>query len=574
MAPCIVLQTSLQTYLFNVPEGTSRFLFSHGLKPAQICDVFITRAVWENISRISAMLLRKRPESPITRIHGAVDIKNFLSRIRPFPDADCGGYINYPSMVEGCSLESHNSYEDAGFKVQYLPLLPDQKILENTTRKNATDLAYYIEMKPASRKIDLIKLIRMGVPKEAFEKLKSGESIVLPNGREVKPEDAIADEVPDKLKRLLIVDAADEGYARSLYKNNFIRSLSERNASEGVNLVVHLTPEKVLKSPAYERWARELGPQCTHIVANCSGPVVPHIDTLYNDARLLHELQPALFDELRPRGSRGIVSQGADLGVIEDLWQRAAPLQRWTMRKVSKEQIFFNLKGGFDNTGGDKWRNDAKEEILAAKKAAAALGASATSDSSFPRITFLGTSSGRATRYRNVSGYLLESSPSSAFLIDVGESTYGQLRVILDDDACEEVLVNLHAIFITHTHEDHVNGLITMIEKRREAFENKGLAYIPLVVAGNRDAIRTLQSYSAWFEDLESYVKVIKLVTSLRAASYKASDSRPSSRKRSRIDDVKKPRSPSTTMEIVPKIPSEIFDKEKWGLEGVKAVPV
>ncbi|GMR55931.1 hypothetical protein PMAYCL1PPCAC_26126, partial [Pristionchus mayeri] len=572
MAPSIAIQTSLQTYLFNVPEGTSRFLFSHGLKPGQICDVFITRAVWTNISGISSLLLRKLPESPTTRIHGAVDIRNFLSSIRPFPDADCGGYINYPSTVEGCSLETHNSYEDAIFKVQYIPLLPDQKTLENTTRKNATDLAYYIEMKSAPSKIDLVKLMRMGVPREAWEKIKSGESIVLPNGREVRTEDAMADEVPDKLKRLLIVDAADEGYARSLYKNNFIRSLSGRDSSEGVNFVVHLTPEKVLKSKEYERWARELGPQCTHIVANGSGPVVPHIETMYRHARMLHELQPALFDELRPRGWRGIVSQDAYLGVNEDIWLRAAPLQRWNMRKVptvskTREEIFACM--GFDSNRDQTWRKDARGAILAAKEAAAALGASTPSDSSFPRVTFLGTSSARPASFRNVSGYLLETSPSSAFLIDAGESTYGQLRVILDDDVCEEVLVNLHAIFITHAHEDHVTGLLAVIEKRREAFEKKGLAYIPLVVVCNRNAIRTLQSYSGCFEDLERYVKIVQVVNLVTTRAHQASDGRPSPRKKSRIDDwIPAP----PTVQVTNKIRS--YDREKWGLDRVMAVQV
>ncbi|GMR55932.1 hypothetical protein PMAYCL1PPCAC_26127, partial [Pristionchus mayeri] len=135
--------------------------------------------------------------------------------------------------------------------------------------------------------------------------------------------------------------------------------------------------------------------------------------------RLLHELQPALFDELRPRGWRGIVSQSADLGVKKDLWLRAAPLQQWNMRNFKddvyrEEPLALDLR---EDTFGDRlghtWRISASKEIAAAKEAAAALGASTTSESSFPRVTFLGTSSGQATRYRNVSGYLLETSSSS-----------------------------------------------------------------------------------------------------------------------------------------------------------------
>ncbi|GMR50826.1 hypothetical protein PMAYCL1PPCAC_21021, partial [Pristionchus mayeri] len=590
MAPCVAIRTPLKTYLFNAPEGTTRFLPALRLKPNNIFDVFITRAVWENISGISSILLAKMEGSQLpTRLHGASNIKSFLECIRPFQDSDFGSVkypslkqrdpddpIQYPSTVEECTLATHNSYEDAGLKIHYIPLLPDQNTPNNTTRRSTTDVAYFIEMKKSPRKIDPVKLMEMGVPKgPLIGKLKSGESITLPNGTEVKPEDVFTDDSDDasEKKRLLIVDAADEGYARSLSESTIIRSFSGPDASERIDFVVHLTPEKVLKTPEYERWARELGSQCKHIVTNGSGPVVPHIDSMYKNARLLHELQPALFDELRPRGWRGIISQEADLGVEEDLWLRAAPLQRWHMRKLKREEpIVLDLKE-VETTGervGQEWRNAASEEMLAAKEAASALGASATSDSSFPRVTFLGTSSATPSKYRNVSGYLLETSSSSAFLVDVGESSYGQLRVLLDDDVCEELMVNLHAVFITHAHQDHMNGLYTVIEKRRDAFMKKGLAYIPLVLVCNKNVIKPLRSYTHCFEDLERYVKVVDLATSLQVASHNAHWS-PSSPKRTRIDNwVPAP----TTMEIVPKIPSGFYDKEKWGLEGVKAVQV
>ncbi len=69
-------------------------------------------------------------------------------------------------------------------------------------------------------------------------------------------------------------------------------------------------------------------------------------------------------------------------------------------------------------------------------------------------LTFLGTSSGVPTRRRNVSGLAVQSGPDAQWLlVDCGEGTQHQLlrtRLSLRD---------LQAVFVTHTHGDHILGL-------------------------------------------------------------------------------------------------------------------
>ncbi|KAJ1371073.1 hypothetical protein KIN20_032944, partial [Parelaphostrongylus tenuis] len=43
---CVALRTPLKTYLFNCPEGTSRFLPQLRMKSVNVNDIFITRATW------------------------------------------------------------------------------------------------------------------------------------------------------------------------------------------------------------------------------------------------------------------------------------------------------------------------------------------------------------------------------------------------------------------------------------------------------------------------------------------------------------------------------------------------
>lgn len=92
----------------------------------------------------------------------------------------------------------------------------------------------------------------------------------------------------------------------------------------------------------------------------------------------------------------------------------------------------------------------------------------------YPIVNFLGTSSATPSRYRNVSGYLVQFNDHANVLIDCGEGTYGQIRVLFGPEECEKVLLNLGAIFVTHSHQDHMNGLFLVIGKRIEAFRKLG----------------------------------------------------------------------------------------------------
>jgi ribonuclease Z len=93
----------------------------------------------------------------------------------------------------------------------------------------------------------------------------------------------------------------------------------------------------------------------------------------------------------------------------------------------------------------------------------------------YPRVTFLGTASAMPTKYRNVSGHLLELNAKTSVLIDCGEGTYGQMKNLHGPDKIDDLLIGLSAIFITHAHLDHIGGMKTIIERRVEAFKRKGL---------------------------------------------------------------------------------------------------
>lgn len=77
------------------------------------------------------------------------------------------------------------------------------------------------------------------------------------------------------------------------------------------------------------------------------------------------------------------------------------------------------------------------------------------------KITFLGTSSGAPSRYRNVSALAVQfDQSSSAWLFDCGEATQHQVM------RSQLRLSQIDRIFVTHMHGDHVFGLPGLLASR------------------------------------------------------------------------------------------------------------
>ncbi|PIO52941.1 hypothetical protein TELCIR_25744 [Teladorsagia circumcincta] len=56
-----------------------------------------------------------------------------------------------------------------------------------------------------------------------------------------------------------------------------------------------------------------------------------------------------------------------------------------------------------------------------------------------------------------------------------------------------------------------MNGLYTIIERRKEAIEGAGGQYSPLVLVCNRNVLKPLKTYSMCFTDLESLVEIVDI---------------------------------------------------------------
>lgn len=88
-------------------------------------------------------------------------------------------------------------------------------------------------------------------------------------------------------------------------------------------------------------------------------------------------------------------------------------------------------------------------------------------------ITTLGTGSALPSKYRNVSANLVHIPLLGYFIFDAGENTIGQLKRLYDADELDNILCNLHMIWISHLHADHHLGTVSLLVARRKAIAKR-----------------------------------------------------------------------------------------------------
>lgn len=54
----------------------------------------------------------------------------------------------------------------------------------------------------------------------------------------------------------------------------------------------------------------------------------------------------------------------------------------------------------------------------------------------------------------------------------------GQLRTLFGDIICEDLLLKLNAVFLTHGHQDHYHGIFTIVQCRKKLFMKRGELYV------------------------------------------------------------------------------------------------
>uniref|UniRef100_A0A915Q6Z6 ribonuclease Z n=1 Tax=Setaria digitata TaxID=48799 RepID=A0A915Q6Z6_9BILA len=391
LRPCVVIHTNYKDYMFNCPEGTSRFLAANRLKAINLTDIFFTREyskqhsgfytdsldTWEHFAGVSGLLKTPVASSSskierVIRLHGSHNKMKYFELQNDHTDAD------FPSTV--------------------------------TTR---LDIAFLVELKAPQRSLDIKKIKQLKIPGGPHMKqLKDGIDIRLPDGRFIKAEDVLSDLKAKPMHSCLIVECSDIRKLPSLRNNTLLRDYN--NGSKILRYIVHFTENSILNTEEYKAWMTSFDESAEHIVVNGTGPCLPHIESLYRINVILNNICPKFFPLLYPKGFNGTIQQDDDCEKIGNCFY-ARPFQRFFLRKpVNLEPTPPNVSLILTDLLLQLREDPITSEAI-----------NLFTRNTWPRICFLGTSSAVPTSFRNVSAYFLQFNENSCIFVDCGEGSYG-----------------------------------------------------------------------------------------------------------------------------------------------------
>jgi len=319
--------------------------------------------------------------------------------------------------------------------------------------------------------------------------------------------------------------------------------------------IIHMTPESIANNKQYQKWIESFGPNCLNLMVNESGEALPCTEGIYRQQRMLNEVCPDLFPKIFLHDFTGTVTQ--EVEVPSTNLTEAKPLAKYPMRTTKAAT-------GNDAIGVSLEESELTERIQEESSLSSILNdfkkkvkTLDTSGGEYPIVSFLGTGSAVPSKYRNVSGHLLQLNPTTSVLIDCGEGTYGQLKVLHGPDRIEDTLMGLSAIFVTHAHLDHIGGIMTIIERRRESFESKDVKYKPLVLACNYNVRKMLTMYRSNFHNLDQYLSYVEIGLYV-----------------TKSEDFSNYSKEDLVSNITENLPKDLYSPESWNLKKVQAAQV
>uniref|UniRef100_A0A670JXC9 Zinc phosphodiesterase ELAC protein 2 n=1 Tax=Podarcis muralis TaxID=64176 RepID=A0A670JXC9_PODMU len=475
-------------YLFNCGEGVQRLMQEHKLKVARLDNIFITRMNWANVGGLSGMILTLKetgvpkcvlsgPPQLVKRMwtNSIITLNSILSvlllAVRPHSDPE---------------------YQDETMTVYQVPLVGEYS-------------AIILTLHPKKGNFLVMKAKELGLPvgtaaiAPIIAAVKDGENITF-EGREILAEEICTPTDPGAV--FIIVECPHEGFIDAVFENDTLRRYQEGKQETPVALVVHITPERILKDSRYKKWLERFGASTQHLILNENCRSVHQLRS-YKIQTQLNLIHPEIFPLLTCYNSKEEeatfdvpVTRGECLLKYQlrpkPEWQREAVLAcnpaefvaealelphfQDCVTEVCRIHVLFYL---FLGTTG-----------------------------SYPEVVFLGTGSAVPMKIRNVSSTLINLSPTQSLLLDCGEGTFGQLCRHYGDEI-DRILCNIAAVFVSHIHADHHTGLLNILLQRHRAFMTLGQPSSPLLLVAPTLIMTWLHQYHDHCQEILRHINLI-----------------------------------------------------------------
>ncbi|XP_029914406.1 zinc phosphodiesterase ELAC protein 2 isoform X1 [Myripristis murdjan] len=542
-APSVYLFSEFNRCLFNCGEGTQRLMQEHKLKAARLDNIFLTRVSWENVGGLSGMILTLKDIGvPECVLSGPPQLESYLNAIkvfsgplediklsvRPYTEtytddtmtvyqvpifAQLRGDGRRPSPGSGRSsptshrneLWSPEDKEDAHTNnSNERAASPGGKT--KSTRDPSLVVAFVCKLHPKKGNFLVVQAKELGLPVGTaaigplIAALKDGKTITY-EGKEIRPEDVCTPTYPGPV--FIVIECPSEEFAEAVCTNQELSRYQRGGTEDPAALVVHMTPESVLKTDQYKQWMERFPSTTEHLILNEQASTVHNIRSHKIQAQL-NMIHPEIFPELKAYKSK---EAQAALHVPNI---RAECLLKFQLRPVMEWQ-----RDAIPACDTEEFVKEASEvpnflrEVDECKRFrstdAAVLSGRAEKH---PEVVFLGTGSALPMKIRNVSGTLVNISASQSVLLDCGEGTFGQLCRHYGDDV-DEALAKISTVFISHLHADHHTGLLKLLYQRERALTTLGKAFSPISLVAPIQIMTWLNQYHDHCEEILSHVNII-----------------------------------------------------------------
>ncbi|XP_044037229.1 zinc phosphodiesterase ELAC protein 2 isoform X2 [Siniperca chuatsi] len=523
-------------YLFNCGEGTQRLMQEHKLKAARLDNIFLTRLSWENVGGLSGMILTLKDTGvPECVLSGPPQLENYLNAIKSFS-----------GPLEDIKLSVRpytETYKDDTMTVYQVPIFaqlrgdsgklfpksgrisPSQSPASPRTddvhinsrgdspgerRKAARDtslvVAFICKLHPKKGNFLVAQAKEFGLPVGTaaigplIAALKDGKSITY-EGKEILPEQVCTPTDPGPV--FIIVECPSEEFVEAVCTNQQLRRYQTGGTEDCPALVVHMTPESVLKTDQYKKWMERFPPTTEHLILN------EHVCTVHNIRShkiqaQLNTIHPEIFPELKSYKTK---EPQAALHVPN---VRAECLLKFQLRPVMEWQ-----RDAIPSCNTEEFVKEASEvsnfleEVDKCRKICSTDAAELSGqEQKYPEVVFMGTGSALPMKIRNVSGTLVNISPSQSVLLDCGEGTFGQLCRHYGDSV-DDALCKISTVFISHMHADHHTGLLMLLYQRERALTTLGKAFSRIYLVAPVHIMTWLNQYHEYCEEILNHINFI-----------------------------------------------------------------
>nr|XP_057904407.1 zinc phosphodiesterase ELAC protein 2 isoform X3 [Doryrhamphus excisus] len=506
-------------YLFNCGEGTQRLMHEHKLRVSQLDNIFLTRMSWENVGGLSGMILTLKDTCvPDCVLSGPPQLESYVKAIKTFsgpldsiklsvrPYTDETYTDDTMSVCQVPIFVTPEGSRSSGKRPPPRPASPSSREqagdLQQATRDASLVVAFICKLHPKKGNFLVAEAKELGLPVGTaaigplITALKSGKSITY-GGQEIRPEQVCTPTDPGPV--FVVVECPSEDFVQPLWDSQHMARYQHGGAEDPPALVVHMTPESVLKTDRYQKWMGRFPPTTEHLILNEHASSAHNIRSHKIQAQL-NMIHPKIFPELRSWRAQ---EPQADLRPSD---VRAECLLRFQLRPVVEWQ-----RDAVPACNSEDFVKEAfhvPNFLQEVEKIRSSGATEPSGQADYPELVFLGTGSALPMKIRNVSATLVNISPTQSLLLDCGEGTFGQLCRHYGDGV-DEVLSKISTIFVSHMHADHHTGLLKLLYQRERALVTLGKAWSRVSLLAPADMMNWLRQYHHGCEEILHHISFI-----------------------------------------------------------------